>query len=297
MIFAVTLRLGRVSNLPTVWSNVLAGIVLAGGALDGRFVPAGLSLSLFYVAGMYLNDAFDRRIDSMERPGRPIPAGDVSAATVFVAGFAMLAAGLVLLAWMGFSATDGVSWHPAGGAPWAAPAAGAGLAAAIVLYDAYHKRNPLSPVLMGVCRVLVYLTAGLLIACPLPPTLLAGAAVALCYLIGLTYVAKQETLRRVEKLWPLAFLAVPFLYFLPVAAASIAGLILYVLFLCAVLYALGFLVLPGRINVPRAVISLIAGISLLDALLIAGHGGTDLAWIAVGAFFLTILLQRFVPGT
>ncbi len=28
---ATLLRLGRVSNLPTVWTNVLAGAVLAGG--------------------------------------------------------------------------------------------------------------------------------------------------------------------------------------------------------------------------------------------------------------------------
>ena len=297
MSLSIALRMGRVSNLPTVWSNVLAGMVLAGGALDRRLIPAGLSLSLFYIAGMYLNDAFDRGIDRIERPARPIPAGEISAAAVFAAGFAMLASGLMLLAWMGFAAADGTSWRAAGGPSWPAPAAGAVLAAAIILYDVHHKGNPLSPVLMGVCRVLVYLTAGLLIACPLPPRLLAGAAVALCYLIGLTYVAKQETLRRVEKLWPLVFLAVPFLYFLPIAATGIAGLILYALFLAAVLYALGFLVLPERINVPRAVVSLIAGISLLDALLIAGHGRADLAWIAVGAFLLTVLLQRFVPGT
>jgi hypothetical protein len=297
MSLSIALQLGRISNLPTVWSNVLAGMVMAGGALDLRFIPAGLSLSLFYVGGMYLNDAFDRGIDTIERPDRPIPAGKVSAATVFAAGFAMLASGLALLAWMGFGSPDDASWRKAGTVSWPAPASGAVLAAAIVLYDAYHKGNPLSPVLMGFCRVLVYLTAGLLIACPLPPRLLAGAAVTLCYVIGLTYVAKQETLRRVENIWPLVFLAVPILYFLPVAGGGIAGLFLYVLFLGVVLCALGFISLPGRINVPRSVLLLIAGISLLDALLIAGQHRADLAWIAVGAFLLTVLLQRFVPGT
>jgi 4-hydroxybenzoate polyprenyltransferase len=272
-------------------------MVMAGGALDRRFIPAGLSLSLFYVGGMYLNDAFDRGIDTIERPDRPLPAGKVSAATVFAAGFAMLASGLAMLAWMGFGSPEDTSWRPAGSVSWPAPAAGAVLAAAIVLYDAYHKGNPWSPVLMGLCRVLVYVTAGLLIACPLPPRLLAGAAVTLCYLIGLTYVAKQETLRRVEKLWPLVFIAVPLLYLLPIAVAGTVGLLLYVLFVGAVLYALSFLVLPGHINVARSVLSLIAGISLLDALLIAGQGRADLAWIAVGAFLLTVVLQRFVPGT
>src|SRR6185436_14806944 len=53
-------RLGRVSNLPTVWTNSLAGIVLARGADDPEVIAgAALSLSFFYVGGMFLNDAFD----------------------------------------------------------------------------------------------------------------------------------------------------------------------------------------------------------------------------------------------
>ena len=41
MSWQVALRLGRVSNLPTVWTNTLTGIVLAGGALAS---PATLPL-------------------------------------------------------------------------------------------------------------------------------------------------------------------------------------------------------------------------------------------------------------
>ena len=32
--FRTAVGLGRVSNLPTVWSNALAGIVLAGGSVE-----------------------------------------------------------------------------------------------------------------------------------------------------------------------------------------------------------------------------------------------------------------------
>src|SRR5262249_25023546 len=71
---------------------------------------------------------------------------------------------------------------------------GAALAGAIVLYDRWHKQNPLSPVLMGLCRVLVYVTAALAVRGSLPAALLGGAAVLLVYLIGLTYVAKQARL-------------------------------------------------------------------------------------------------------
>ncbi|HZB39295.1 MAG TPA: UbiA family prenyltransferase, partial [Beijerinckiaceae bacterium] len=93
------LRLGRVSNLPTVWTNVIAATALAGGdPLSWRAGVALLAMTLFYVGGMYLNDAFDREIDARERPKRPIPSGEVSAGLVFGAGFAMLAAGVALMA-------------------------------------------------------------------------------------------------------------------------------------------------------------------------------------------------------
>ena len=77
MNWQVALRLGRVSNLPTVWTNTLAGIVLAGGRIERcpHRCPLLVALSLFYIAGMYLNDAFDAGIDARERPERPIPVG------------------------------------------------------------------------------------------------------------------------------------------------------------------------------------------------------------------------------
>ena len=87
MTLGVALRLGRVSNLPTVWTNTLAGIVLTGMAVnDARTVPILLAMSLFYVGGMYLNDAFDAEIDAEERAERPIPSGQISRQSVFVSG-------------------------------------------------------------------------------------------------------------------------------------------------------------------------------------------------------------------
>src|SRR5258708_39014647 len=89
----MTLRtaLGRVSNLPTVWTNVLAGVALAALEPEWKVVlPVGLAVSLLYVAGMYLDDAFDRGPDA--RVERPIPRGEVSARLVFKAGFGVMAA-------------------------------------------------------------------------------------------------------------------------------------------------------------------------------------------------------------
>jgi 4-hydroxybenzoate polyprenyltransferase len=52
---------------------------------------------------------------------------------------------------------------------------------------------------------------------------------------------------------------------------------------------------PG--DVPRAVVSLIAGISLLDAMLLAGAGHMLFACLAVVAFGITLALQRWISGT
>jgi len=228
------LDLGRVSNLPTVWSNILAGAVLSGGRRDpSSLALLGLAASFFYVGGMFLNDAFDRRFDTKFRPERPIPSGRATAVQVFALGFLMLGAGLDLLPQLTI------------GSPWPALAAGAGLAALIVMYDAFHKGNPLSALVMGLCRAMLYLLAATSLGQP-GLAVAAGAFVLLAYIVGLTAIARRE--------------------------ASHPRL--------------------------RGVVGpLIAGISLLDALLIGFTGQGWLAALAALGFPLTLAGQRYVQGT
>ena len=88
------LRLGRVSNLPTVWSNTLAGIALAGAwPPDGRLIPLLGAMTLAYTGGMFLNDAFDVHFDRQHRKERPIPSGAISVTAVWQWGFGWLAVG------------------------------------------------------------------------------------------------------------------------------------------------------------------------------------------------------------
>lgn len=167
------LRLGRVSNLPTVWTNVLAGAVLAGVPLRaGRVAVTALAMSLLYTAGMFLNDAFDRRFDARERPDRPIPAGLVAPLEVFAIGYGLLGCGVALVA---------------STALWPALA----LSTAIVAYDAWHKSNPLSPALMALCRVLVYVTAAYAVGGTLRAPVIVGTIAMFAYLVGLTWWAKR----------------------------------------------------------------------------------------------------------
>lgn len=290
MKLSLALQLGRISNLPTVWSNVLVGALLGGAALgDARLPLVMAAMSLFYIGGMFLNDAFDREFDAVHRPQRPIPSGQVSAGEVFAFGLGMLALGLAGLAW----ASRG-----AGGLPdWRAVAAGAALAGTIVFYDLHHKDNPLSPLVMGLCRVLVVLGAAVALTPELTPPVVFAAAALLAHLIGLTYIAKQEHLDRLGALWPLGFLALPLLYGLTLALATPLVWMPLVLYVGLLAYALTRLRRRAPGDVPRAVVTLIAGMSVLDAVLLAGAGQLVAALLAVAAFWLTLALQRWVAGT
>jgi 4-hydroxybenzoate polyprenyltransferase len=225
------LLLSRLSNLPTVWSNVLAGAVAAGTAIEWpRVAVAAGAVSLMYTAGMFLNDAFDHTFDATHRRDRPLPAGDVSRGEVFGGGFALLAAGEVVLA-LGVSSAAAL---------W-----GLALAATILYYDYRHKRDRFGPLAMGACRGLSYCVAASALTRSLPPAVVAGAVAITLYVVALTVVAKR-------------------------AGQS------------------------GRWLVPL----LIAGISLVDAGIVAiNGGGAMLTLVAASGFVLTLVLQRIVPGT
>jgi 4-hydroxybenzoate polyprenyltransferase len=290
MNLAVALKLGRVSNLPTVWTNVFTGMALAAGVgAEPRLAILIVSLSLFYIGGMFLNDAFDSGFDARARPERPIPSGQVSVAQVYAMGFGMLGIGIALLAWVGYAFEPRTQWRPV--------VAGLALAAAIVFYNWHHKENPLSPLVMGLCRMLVYLSAAFAVAATLPAEVYVAAAVLLCYLIGLTYAAKKEHLGRLDSFWPLAFLAVPVAYGAWLALREPMVLLPLVALSAWILFALKLLRRRGKGDVPRAVVSLIAGISLLDAILLCGATQWTLAVLAACAFLLTLALQRWVSGT
>jgi 4-hydroxybenzoate polyprenyltransferase len=270
------------SNLPTVWTNVMAGSVIAGGAGPNQFALTMTAMTAFYVGGMYLNDYFDRFMDARDRPGRPIDRGDIHPATVSAIGFGLLAAGVVLMVPLGLAAI----------------LCGALLAGAVVLYDVWHKGNTLSPLLMGLCRALVYIGAGVAVTGSVPMAVEIGAFALACHVVGLSYAAKQESLNRIGNLWPLLMLAVPLL----VALQAVTGwLVVVSLILLGAADAIAIALLvrrpvPGA--VPLAVSGLIAAICLVDAVAIASAGGgVVIVTLCALGYPLTRLLQRIVPGT
>src|SRR5439155_7691513 len=169
----------------------------------------------------YLTDVFDYAGDCARRPDRPLPSGVVSRFEASAFGFGLLALGSGLLL-------------PLGVGPFAS---GLLLAALILGYDLWHKTNPLSPVVMAACRVMVYVTAYLVFAPAsltepvglVVPCLLLGG-----YLVGLTYVSKVEAKwsnpspqpspargerartrrpRSINRYWPAVLVLLPAAYF------------------------------------------------------------------------------------
>jgi len=281
---AALLKLGRVSNLPTVWTNVLAGGVLGGG--DWRSWHFGLmvvAMSLFYIGGMYLNDYFDRAIDAQERPERPVPSGAIPAHAAATIGFVLLGGGLVVTA-----ATGSV----------AATVLAALLAVAIVAYDLHHKGNPFGPVVMGACRALVYAATALALTNEISIFVVVSAGAIAAYVAGLTYAAREESLNNIGSLWPLALLAAPMVIAIGVFRQGLGAIAIYLLPTVWIAAAIGLIERRSSVgSVSRAVGYLIAGISLCDAALIASVGAVMTALAAIGGFLVTLVAQKFISGT
>jgi UbiA prenyltransferase family len=271
------LQLARVSNTPTVISNAVAGAALVVASPDaGTVAVVAVAMALFYTAGMVLNDVMDIEIDRRQRPERPLPSGRISAGAALFVAVGLFAVGEILL---------GVAhWEPA--------LVGLALVALIVLYDAWHKGNVISPVLMGGCRALVYVIAGLAVSDSLPWELWAGAGMLLLYIVGLTQVAKAEATGR-SSAWPTAAVLAPVVFWAFLLPPW--GFIVLALFAGWVLWALR---LVRSKQIGPAVGAMIAGVSLFDAVAVASADGSTIALaVCLAAFAVTIALQTKIAGT
>lgn len=276
------LVLGRVSNLPTVWTNCLAGWLLGGGGEWSRFAWLCAGATLVYVGGMFLNDAFDAEFDTQHRRERPIPSGAISRESVWLWSALLLAAGTGMLGWLGRE-----------------PAILAlQLLVCVVLYDAYHKSLDWSPVLMASCRFFLVLTAAAAGVRGVGGLAIWTAVVLGCYIVGLSYLARRESAPGLIRYWPLVFLAAPLVlafivndgFFREKAllASAIVGL--------WALRCLRPTFWQSPPDIGKTVSGLLAGICLVDLLSVANQPPqVSVAFLA--CFVLALVFQRFVPAT
>jgi 4-hydroxybenzoate polyprenyltransferase len=279
----ILLVLGRVSNLPTVWSNCLAGWWLSGGGNFWKLPFLLLGMSALYTGGMFLNDAFDADFDQQRRAARPIPSGKISTKTVWRFGWAWLALGIFCLLFLGKIAG----------------ALAIVLAVCILIYNAAHKYITASPWLMGLCRFWVYVIAGTAGADGLNGWPIWGGAALAFYVVGLSYVAKRESFRGPVPHWPLIFLAVPMLLAQLMNTGGMLKPALLVSLILALWMArcLRTIFQAGEINVGRIVSGLLAGIVFVDWLAVAPQCPRWLVAVFLILFGATIFLQRFIPAT
>lgn len=176
----VWLDLARAGNFPSVWSNVLAALVLSvpvvGGWPSGGLLALALVAgTLAYAGGATLNDVADVRFDALHRPERAIPRGLVSRAAAGRVAALELGAALTMLI-------------VAGANLWAA----IGLGVVIVVYDAVHKHWGGAVILMAGCRVLLALSLATLPGQIVGAALVAWLGALFVYIVGLSVLARWE---------------------------------------------------------------------------------------------------------
>ena len=276
------LVVGRVSNLPTLWSNCLAGWWLGGARNPEQLPLLVVGASLLYLSGMFLNDAFDVEYDQQHRPERPIPAGDISLTTVWRWGLIGLGLGGASLICLGR----------------VTGALGVALLLLIVLYDAFHKQIIWAPMLMAACRFLVYVIAASTAANGVTGWALWGGLALAFYIAGLSYLARKEATPGLPGYWPLLLLAAPIVLalFMNGPGYRTAGGLLTAALALWVAYALRQSLWAARPNIGRAVSWLLAGIVLVDWLAVA-DAPRQLGCGFIALFLSALLLQRVVPAT
>lgn len=275
------LVLGRVSNLPTIWSNCLAAWLLNGGQAWKMFYVTVVGMTLLYIGGMFLNDAFDTQFDCQFRKERPIPSGQITAQAVWLIGWSLLLFGWLLLSSLGLSVSLLALL----------------LVGSIVLYDAVHKRTIFAPFIMAACRFLLYLVAASAALHAVNDAVVWHGLALAAYITGLSYLARSESGQGITSRWPLLLLLAPLVASVTTtphrdAISWIASAIL----IAWMLWCLRGIV--GRVAqfIGKSVAGLLAGIVLVDwaAVPRMADGFTP---VFIGLFVLALILQRKIPAT
>ena len=185
-------QLFRTANVFTAASNVVAGFLI----VQGKWTPmAPLTVLIvasmcLYEAGMVLNDVFDAKLDAIERPERPIPSGRIAKRTAATVGWTLLAIGVACSWWASWLVGHGI-----------AGLIGSLLALAIVQYNGGLKAVWVGLIAMGWCRVLnVLLGASVARDLSQRYDAMGYALLVGLYTIGLTYVARSETVGSVAQM-------------------------------------------------------------------------------------------------
>jgi 4-hydroxybenzoate polyprenyltransferase len=282
------LQLMRPANLVTAAADILAGFA-AAGLTNLAALPWLLGATLgLYGGGVVLNDFFDRKLDVVERPERPIPSGRATARGAAALGVALLAIGI-------------------GAASIASLRSGALallIALCAVLYDAWGKHQRiLGPLNMGACRGL-----NLLLGVSAVPALLEQrwylALIPVAYIAAITAISAGEVHggKRGAGLLALGLISGVVLALLALAATPGFHLLALLPFLA--LFAARVLppfwrayVGPQPALIRAAVKAGVLSLIVLDAAIAAGYAGILYGLLVLALLFVAAQLARLFAVT
>lgn len=277
----------RPANVATALADVLAGYALAGLQNPAALPWLLAATTCLYAGGIVLNDFFDRDLDRVERPERPIPSGRVPARNAALMGSGLLVAGILT----------------ASAATRAASMVAIAITVFVLLYDAWGKRHAVvGPANMGLCRAL-----NLLLGVTSAPEALAErwpvALIPFGYIVAVTALSRGEVHGGRRRIATFALVSL---------TAALAGLALIVLRARhpvapgLVLAALAWRVVPpfltarqapdpGRIRkaVKRGVLSL----ALVNAVIGTAYAGPVFGAIIIATAIVAAWLARMFPVT
>ena len=270
--FQLLLASTRLANHPSVVCNVWLGVAMGVSFCPPMlpYWPAAFQLAvsgiLLYLSGNFLNDWHDRHWDAQHRPERALPQGAFAPGLYLGLGAFCALSGVALAGFIGV-ASGGVA---------------AVIVLCVVIYTRWHKQAAWSVLVMGLCRALLPLL--FFIEWPLggirsgrysggifPALVFISVAVLalMLYVAALSWIARSET-----KPSPPAASGVDGRFLLAVSGLSMAvfglcwhpllGLLGLLPFACW----LGLCLTRYRQPVPRHIAALLAGLPLLDWVLL-----------------------------
>lgn len=277
--------LSRLSNLPTVWSNCLAGWLLGGGGNVGVLLNLCFGVSCIYIGAMFMNDLCDIEYDIKFRPERPIPAGILKERTVWVLTIALFSIGLISISHISRNVMflSGL------------------LLGLVLIYNVTHKLITFSSIIVGLCRLMLYLLGASIAKNGFSGLVLWSGVVLCLYIWGISWIARCESKPDTASHWGVIPLFCPIGLALVVNDGEyrVRGLICAFFVFLWIFFSIRRLNFVDKPTVIRTVSQLLAGIILIDTLAVIGIPTSIANYIIIFPilFILTLLLQRFIPPT
>jgi hypothetical protein len=272
--------LGRLANLPTVWSNCLAGWWLGGASSLRSLAALCCAASFLYLGGMFLNDACDASYDAEFQRTRPVPSGAIELRTLWLLSLVWIGLGLFILACYG-TVTALLAL---------------GLAGIIMVYNALNKVLKYTRLLLALGRFLIYLVAASTAFNGVTGLTVWSALALAPYVAAVQLMILAKPPERLVSKWIVSLLVAPVILALLVNThiyqiRAVFGIMLLILW---VLNCLRYSFWSFSGNVKHTASGLTAGIVVVDYLAVGpDHLGLFFAFLPL--FLATLLLQRIYP--